>query len=536
MPKGIEGHVEKFRNVTNGAKLAFMNEASFSFGSFTLDAGRSILLKDNVPVAAGHRAILLLSALLDAGGRPVGKAKLMDLAWPGQEVEESNLSVQIATLRKVLGLRPDGREWIATVPRVGYQFLMPEATQPRPPAETAPAQPDTRPSLAVMPFTNLSAEREHEFFAQGMTDDIVAALSRVGELFVVPRSSSLAVKDRSLTAKEVTQELGVRYLLEGSVRAAFGRMRVTAQLTDGSTGQSVWAERYDGSVEDIFAFQDDLTRSIAQALQVTLKQGEASRLWEGQTKDLRAWEKAVQGLRIFHRYTVADNATARRLLEEAIALDPHYTGAMVWLTITHHWDARYGLGLDRAASAAKADECIAAIAAINPDLHQIHLLKSYSAFLRLDYDGAVRLGVESVQRAPGDTRTHGFLGMVQIYAGDMPGALESFTHAMRLCPHPDVYIHYYLAIIHIWLGNPDKALAHSLENERREPGEPYSLAVLAAVRVFRGEPAEAAAAVRKLLDATPSFSLRNIRHSELYRDPALLDRFCGLLAKAGLPA
>ena len=219
-----------------------MSDRLFRFGSFILDAERKLLLRDSVPVPLGHRGVLLLLALIEANGRTVSKSDLMDIAWPALQVEESNLSVQIANLRKALGPRPDGEDWIGTVPRVGYQFLRLDDR-----AETDPAgvsiSLDSRPSIAVLTFTNLSASQDNAFFAEGMTDDIIAALSRVRELNVAARSSSQALKGKAFSAREAARVLGVRYLLEGSVRAALDQIRVTAELTDGETGNAIWAER-----------------------------------------------------------------------------------------------------------------------------------------------------------------------------------------------------------------------------------------------------------------------------------------------------
>ena len=323
-----------------------MAEQRFAIGAFVLDRQRGLLLKDGAPVPLGHRGLALLGALARAGGRVVSKAELMDVAWPHQEVEESNLSVQIATLRKLLGDRPDGQEWITTVPRVGYQLCTAESSPTGDLGLDARRPPRGR-RLPSSPSSISRTAGSMEFFADGMTDDIISALSRVGELSVVSRSSSYTLKGRALPAREAAAELGVRYILEGSLRASAERMRVTAQLTDGHTGKAIWAERYDGTADALFAFQDDLTRSIVQALQVTLTKGEAARLWEGQTRNLRAWEKAVLGHQSFLRYTTADNAAGRRLLEEAVAIDPRYTGALAWLGVTHYWDARYS-PLDRA--------------------------------------------------------------------------------------------------------------------------------------------------------------------------------------------
>lgn len=179
-----------------------------------------------------------------------------------------------------------------------------------------------KPSIVVLPFTNMSELPEQEHFADGMTEDLITALSRVREMLVLSRHSSFFFKGRSLRLEEVARELGVRYLLEGSVRVAGGRVRVTAQLIDGQSGAHIWADRFDGRLDDIFGFQDQITRQIAIALQIRLTYGELARLWEGQTQDLRAWEKMVLARDHFLRFNLPDNRSARRLLEEALAIDP----------------------------------------------------------------------------------------------------------------------------------------------------------------------------------------------------------------------
>jgi TolB-like protein len=255
-----------------------MSEGLFSFGAFIMDAKLRLLMKDGMPVSVGHRGLALLEALLSSGGRVLGKSELMEIAWPDQVVEESNLTVQIAALRKIVGKRPDGEEWIVTVPRVGYRFLhtTPETAKiDQPDSARVGRFSDARPSIAVLPFTNLSTSREQEFIADGMTDDIIAALSRIGALFVISRGSSFALKGRAVPAGEAAQVLGVRYVLDGSVRTLADRIRVTAQLTDTLSGSSIWAERYDGDSADIFAVQDDITRSIVQALHINLSIGES---------------------------------------------------------------------------------------------------------------------------------------------------------------------------------------------------------------------------------------------------------------------
>lgn len=511
-----------------------MSQRLLSFGPFLLNVDRRVLTRDGATLNVAHRGMALLERLLSANGHVVGKDELMEAAWPQQVVEESNLTVQISALRKLLGRRPDGEEWIVTIPRVGYQLLAAPDASAMP--ATAPTLPEAelRQSIAVLPFANLSADREQQHFADGMADDIIAALSRIGALFVISRSSSFSLKGQQLPASEAASRLGVRYVLEGSVRTAGHRVRVTAQLTDAQTGASVWAERYEGTSDDIFAVQDDITRNIVQALQVTLSIGESARLWEGQSRNLRAWEKAVLGHSIFQRYSTADTELGRSLLEEAVAIDPTFTGAMAFLGITHYWDARYSISVDRTEALRKAELYAARIAEIDPDLGQLFTLRSAISFVKHAHAEAVSWGTEAVKRSPSDSRAHGFLGMFLVYDGQLQSALSAIKLGIRHCPFPESYLPYYQAIIYMWLGQLDRALDLALNNRKLEPAEPYAAAYLAAVHGLRGDSRAAAQAVAALREATPSFGIRNIRHSELYRDPARLARIVEVLAAAGL--
>ena len=211
-----------------------------TFGPFVFDPGCG-LRRHGEPVAIGHRGMALLEALLEANGQPVGKARLFELAWPGTIVEEVNLSVQIATLRKALGRDTQGREWITTIPRVGYCL-------PRQ-GETSPAPTGLRrASIVVLPFSNLSSDPEQNYFADGVVEDLITALSRFRRFAVVARSSSFAYKGRGTDVRVVAEELGVRYVLEGSVQRRSEQVRVSAQLIEGETGIQLWAESFDGKL------------------------------------------------------------------------------------------------------------------------------------------------------------------------------------------------------------------------------------------------------------------------------------------------
>ena len=213
-----------------------MADGTFAFGPFVLDTARGALLRDGAPAGLGQRALAVLAALAATPGRTVSKADLLARAWPDAVVEEGNLTVQIAALRKALGQTDDGRDWILTVPRVGYRLVVPAGREA---AADAPAIP----RLAVLPFANLGGEPEQEWFSDGIVDDIITALSRFRSFAVVARISSYVYKGRAEDVRQIARELGVRYVLEGSVRRAGDRLRITAQLVDGATGGQLWAEQ-----------------------------------------------------------------------------------------------------------------------------------------------------------------------------------------------------------------------------------------------------------------------------------------------------
>ena len=264
---------------------------------------------------------LLLGALLKARGEVVTKAELMDAAWPGTAIEESNLSVQIASLRKLLGPAPDGGEWIVTVQRVGYRFVG-EADAPRPGDAPAPRSEPVAPSLAVMPFQNLSGDPEQDYFADGVVEDIITALSRFTSFAVIARNSSFVYKGRAVDVRHVASEFGVRYVLEGSVRRAGNRLRITAQLVDGVTGAHLWARSFDGSLEDVFDFQDRITESVATLVEPRIQTAEIERSRRERPGSMATYDIYLRALTKISSESDKDNAEAYALLTEALALEP----------------------------------------------------------------------------------------------------------------------------------------------------------------------------------------------------------------------
>ena len=256
--------------------------ASYKFGPFYLDVEAEILFRGAEPVALGRRAVALLKVLVGQPGALVAKDALIEAAWSGHVVEESNLTVQIGALRRVLEEVPGGVHRIDTLPRRGYRFMGPVekeengGTVALPIVAPAPLLPD-KPSIAVLPFKNMSGDSEQDYFADGMVDEIITSLSRMRWLFVIASNSSFTYKNRAVDEKQISRELGVRYVLEGSVRKAANRVRIIAQLIDATTGAHIWADRFDGGLEDIFDLQDQVTASVVGAIAPRLEQAEIER-------------------------------------------------------------------------------------------------------------------------------------------------------------------------------------------------------------------------------------------------------------------
>lgn len=505
---------ERFRLLAGKLRLRLM-EAAERDGKLeeALSHGQALLSLDPLQEHV-HRALMRLYALQSRH----------DAALAQYEKCRRALNDQ-------LGVQPEPEtQALARSVRTGRRE--PVATQPAPVA--ALALPD-KTSIAVLAFANLAGERDHAVFADGMTEDLIAALSRIAEFFVISRSSSFAYRGRSVRAEDVARELGVRFVLEGSIRIAGDRVRVTAQLVDGTTGGQVWAERYEAKLGDIFSVQDEITRSIVLALQVKLTYGETVRLWEGGTRDLRAWEKMVEGRALFSRFTRADNARARELLEEAVAIDPNYSGAIANLGMTYWVDARFNRATDREESLRNAERQAQRLLELDPELALGHSPRAGIAFLRDRHDEAVAICEKAVLRAPSDSTVLAFYGVILQFSGEAERGVAALKAAMRLSPfHPSWYV-YNLAMACLWTGELSTAQQLAEDYRRREPNEPFGYTLLAQALAFQGRQDDAAAAIAELKERFPEIGIGDIELSQRYKEPEKLKRVVAALRAAGLP-
>lgn len=306
--------------------------ARLEFGGFRFEPSKGLLFRDGELVRLGRRSAQLLGALLRRRGEVLTKAELIDTAWSGDAVEESNLSVQIAQLRKVLGPTGDGKAWIATVPRVGYRFAASEGAQ----MQWIPPERSKLPSLAVLAFDNLGGDPSQQYFADGIVEDLITGLARFRTFDVIARNSSFAYRGRPVDVRHVARDLGVHYVLEGSIRRAGQRLRVTAQLVDGEDGSHVWADNFDGPTEGIFDVQDRIVACVVATLEPRIGQAEIARSRRQRPQSLAAYDLYLRGLFLLQTLSPENSARAFGLFSEALAIEPEnvmfLTGATEALT------------------------------------------------------------------------------------------------------------------------------------------------------------------------------------------------------------
>ena len=438
-------------------------EPSFRFGAFELDGTRGVLTRNGSPVSLGTRAFSLLGALLRAGGKVVTKDELMAAAWPGMVVEEANLSVQIATLRKILATSPEAHDWIATASRVGYRFIGP--VQQIRAADELPAVPvgdaADKPSIAVLPFTNLSGEAEQEYVADGITEDIVDALSRYRWFFVVARNSSFALKGKRLGVRQAARELGVRYVLEGSVRKSGQRFRIAAALSDGASTNQIWADRFDFALTDMFSVQDRIVQQVAGAMEPELLKSE-SRLGIARPPgaSVTAWDLVRQGTYSFHKVGCESHHRARELFREAISRGPDLPEAYIWLARVSAGIVAYGWSADPQADIREG--LAAAFEAIRRDERSPY--SHYALAIVSAYAGepaqAIRAAGRALELNPSFALGHLVLGMANLFAGRAQEAIEALEHGLGLNAYdPQNFVWYnFLGFAHYFAGQFDKAL------------------------------------------------------------------------------
>jgi TolB-like protein len=528
----------------------------YSFGPFGLDVQAEILFCDGEPAELGKRAVAVLLVLLERAGEPVSKTALIAAVWPGLIVEDANLTVQIAALRRVLGQTPGGDLWIETLPRRGYRFVGPRPTEspgviPHP-ANTAYAHvrdayltepaaalslPD-RPSIAVLPFKNLSGDTQHDYFADGITEEIITELSRFRQLFVIARNSSFTYKVRAADPREVGRELGVRYVLEGSVRMAGGRIRIIGQLIDAASATHLWADRFEGGLDDVFDLQDRVTASVVGAIAPKVEYAEIKRAQSKPTESLDAHDYYLRGLASFHQSTKSSILEALNLFRRASELDPDFAAAFgmaAWCHVRRkgsRWvtDPRLEIpetrGLVWKALELGRDDAVALCSAGYALSYVVGDMEQGAAFL----DQAVDIN-------PNLAAALTLCGWPKLWLGELDSAIQLQARAMRLSPRDSqsFLMHAATGMAHFCAGRYAEASSWTMRSFNNQSNWIMSLAGVAASNALIGRPDVAGEAVGLMLDLDPTLNVSCLSVWTPFRQTEHRAKWADALRRAGLP-
>jgi len=390
-----------------------------------------------------------------------------------------------------------------------------------------------KPSIAVLPFDNMSGDPDQDFFADGLAEDIIAILSKTSKLMVIARNSSFAYKGTATDVRQIASDLGVRYVLEGSVRKSGDRLRVTAQLIDAANGSHLWAERYDRVVEDIFDIQDNITKEIVTALRVQLTDGEEALAWNKGTQNIDAWRWALEAAELIFQFSPAEIARARDLLSKSIEHDPDYAYAWALIGACEWYLARIGSSEDAETLIDQAEQSVAKALDLDDTLSWGHFSQGVVLLYRRQFDEAVSAMQKAVALLPGDANVRAVFGFALIHAGRPGEGLKAMREAKRLNPHAAYWYRFLEARAHDMLGDLEQALA---EFRNATQDIPFATHIhIASLLVRLGRMQEAKDALSEALTLNPQFNLDAVDRYLMCRDGEYVKAVTESLREAGLP-
>jgi adenylate cyclase len=402
-------------------------------------------------------------------------------------------------------------------------------------AQAGPPAVPHKPSIAVLPFTNMSGDAEQEYFSDGISEDLITDLSKISGLFIIARNSTFAYKGRSVKVQEIGRDLGVRFVLEGSIRKAGNRVRITAQLIDAGSGGHLWAERFDRELTDIFATQDEVVEKIVAALAVNLTQGEAQRLRRRGTASVEAYETWLRARELLSRSTREAIAQAKAMYRRAIEIDPNFAAPHAGLSLATISDYVSDWAADPEEALDEAERWARRALELDDQEPVSHMALGNVMLWRRNHDGALAEFGRMIALDPNFAQGHSATGLALMYAGRAAEALEAFAIAKRLDPHSPSIVLHFLAQANFSLGRYEAAAEHLHERIARTPATDSSRMLLAACYGHRGRVDEARAAWAGLMKVNPDFSLAQRARVLPYKEPRDFQRIAEGLAKAGLP-
>jgi TolB-like protein len=526
-----------------------MTGGELVFGPFRLSLDQRELHKDGIAVPLGSRAFDLLAALVQRQGKVVTKDALLAEVWPDTVVEENNLQVQISALRRALGEGAESSRYLLTVPGRGYRFVCPieriagsaslsELAEPSPPLALSALPLPDKPSIAVLPFANMSGDPEQEYFADGMAEEILTALSRCTWLFVIARNSSFTYKGRAIDVRRVGQELGVRYVLEGSVRRGGDRLRFTGQLIDAITGAHIWADRFEGDLSDVFDLQDRITENVVAAIEPKLQFAEIERLKHKAVADLNAYDHLLRAQQLEYEFTEQSLDRALDNLQRALAIDPTYAPAMALCAYCYGERRFQGWTKDVERETTQGLQHMSRaleLAPFDPNVLWMSALASWQ--LGFDIKRAQELAYRSLETNPNSAIAMTIAGWIEAFSGNYAKGRELLTRSQRLNPRDP----------RAWFTASGLAIACLGEERFEEGGEwarkalaqnaRYTVAMrlLAANLANLGRTDGPGEAITDMLRIEPDLTIRKLRARLMFMHDGLWQKLSRGLKLAGLP-
>jgi adenylate cyclase len=477
---------------------------------------------------------------LQLGYHYLGEHSVKNIAAP---VRVYKVLMESEAVGKIIGEKRKTKRWMGVAAAVvlliglaGWYLYIEQAKRVEPASVEKMAFPlPDKPSIVVLPFDNLSGNPEAESIADGISDSIITALSKTPKMFVISRNSAFTYKGKPVKVRQVSEEMGVRYVLEGSLQKSNDQLRINVQLIDAIAGNHLWAEKYDRSMQDIFALQDDITMKIITALQVKLSHGEQANIIAKGTKNLEAYLKVLQGMQQYQRVNREGDAMAKKLAKEAISLDPSYPAAYYLLSRAQSREGLLGttkspqmsikLSIENAKKAISLDDSFADA--------QAHLGWVYT--LIRQHDKGIAAAERALSLNPSSAKTCAYLAITLNYAGRHEQAIEFFKKAIRLSPIPSVNDLFSLCVACRDAGLYEEGISVAKKAVELEPDSLYAHTCLASCYALLGQNDKAKFEAAEVMRIDPKFSVANIKRQAPYRDQADTELLIQSLRMAGLP-
>jgi len=503
-------------------------------------AARTEGLADGGGVCVSGSAYDQIAKKLPLGYEYIGEQKVKNIEKP---IRVYRVLMDPAAAGKVIGeKRPISRHWrwaafallVVAGALVIWNFYYRPSFAPASEERMAYPLPD-KPSIAVLPFDNMSGDPEQAYFSDGLSEEIITALSKITKLFVIARNSSFSYKGKPVKIKQVAEELGVRYVLEGSVRKAEDRVRITAQLIDALDGHHLWAERYDRDLKDIFALQDEIAMKVINSLQVELTEGEHARLWAKGTDNLEAYLKSLRAREYYLISTKEGNELAQRTAEEAIALDPEYAPPYHVLSITYYMDILFGTTKSPQQSMKQAVVSVQKAIALDDSYALAHGWFGYLLAYSRKYEESVMEAQKCVALDPNGAHGYLYLSFVYRYAGRFEEAVQAVEKAIRLNPFPPNTYFRQACGSYFFVGRYDDAIAAGKKAVTLSPDDYIAHMLLATAYSLAGRQEEAHIEAAEVLRLNPKYSLARTGKLMAFKNQADKELVINALRKAGLP-